>query len=265
MIAYFSGTGNSLYVAKQLAHHLSDELKSIAVESMDSKNERTYLIGSSEKLGIVFPIYSWGAPEIVLKWLETAVCEWESKPYVYVVITCGEDIGDGMRAVEKILSKKKLAVDVAYTIVMPNNYMIMGDVYDEKTEKRLLASSELEIAELAKLLESSTRGVRHLRKGKLAFLRTAAVNPLFNRFARTTTSFRVSEDCTSCGICSEICPTKTISMVEGKPKWHGDCAQCLGCINYCPVKAIDFGDKTKKKGRYAHPKITVDEMKLTTK
>ena len=66
MIFYFSGTGNSAWVARQLAEGQNEELLSIAVE-IDKNKE--YKLREGEKVGFVFPVYAWGPPEIVLRFI----------------------------------------------------------------------------------------------------------------------------------------------------------------------------------------------------
>ena len=66
MIFYFSGTGNSAWVARQLAEGQNEELFSIAVE-IDKNKE--YKLREGEKVGFVFPVYAWGPPEIVLRFI----------------------------------------------------------------------------------------------------------------------------------------------------------------------------------------------------
>lgn len=62
--------------------------------------------------------------------------------------------------------------------------------------------------------------------------------------------------CTGCGMCARSCPEAAIELVDGKPVWKKEkCAQCLACINRCPARAIQYGEKTKKQGRYVHPEF----------
>ena len=63
MIFYFSGTGNSAWVARQLAEGQNEELLSIAVE-IDRNKE--YKLKEGEKVGFVFSVYV-GTSQIVLR------------------------------------------------------------------------------------------------------------------------------------------------------------------------------------------------------
>jgi len=49
----------------------------------------------------------------------------------------------------------------------------------------------------------------------------------------------ISDECTMCGTCLEICPTEAIS--EGDPKYVIDpdtCVDCGQCVDECPAGAI---------------------------
>ena len=66
MIFYFSGTGNSAWVARRLAEGQNEELLSIVME-IDKGKE--YKLKEGEKVGFVFPVYAWGPPEMVLRFI----------------------------------------------------------------------------------------------------------------------------------------------------------------------------------------------------
>ena len=69
-----------------------------------------------------------------------------------------------------------------------------------------------------------------------------------------TGKFRVTDNCTGCGLCSTICPAHAIEMKEGRPVWtKKKCLKCCGCINRCPVSAIQYGRRTESRGRYVNP------------
>lgn len=88
MIFYFSGTGNSAWVARQLAEGQNEELLSIA---MEIDRNKAYKLKEGEKVGFVFPVYAWGPPKIVLRFIHQLKLD---KPgYLFFVCTCGDDTG----------------------------------------------------------------------------------------------------------------------------------------------------------------------------
>ncbi len=49
----------------------------------------------------------------------------------------------------------------------------------------------------------------------------------------------ISDECTSCGSCADICPVEAISEGEGKYVIDAEkCVDCGACVDECPVGAI---------------------------
>ena len=68
MIFYFSGTGNSRWVAEQLSQHLGDSL--VAISQAMAKQEYEYTLAEGEMLGFVFPTYSWGPAPVMVEFVK---------------------------------------------------------------------------------------------------------------------------------------------------------------------------------------------------
>ncbi len=51
---------------------------------------------------------------------------------------------------------------------------------------------------------------------------------------------KVSEDCTSCGLCEKICPMNAIKEDFINTN-KAECINCMDCLQICPVNAISFG------------------------
>jgi len=260
MIFYFTGTGNSLQVAKNISNYHGEKIFSIS--SLMYKEEKTYeyILGDNEKIGFVFPIYAWGAPKIVLDFISKLKLNNFKDNYVFAVATCGENIGNAMKPFGNILNGRRIPLHSAFSVVMPNNYMIMGMNVDpiEKSDRKLLRIDET-LENINKLIEREQRCIFKLRKGYFANILTPIVNPLFTKYSLNTKKFFAKDNCTSCGICEKVCNTKTIK-VDGKPTWGDKCTQCLACINLCPVRAIEYGTGTFRRGRYKNPNISIDEL-----
>ena len=55
--------------------------------------------------------------------------------------------------------------------------------------------------------------------------------------------FSISDLCTHCNKCVEICPTKNIEVIDNKLYFKDNCILCTRCINHCPVNAILYKNK----------------------
>ena len=250
MIFYFSGTGNSLYIARKISEAQGERLVSVACEFDQKDNVFEYRFRENELLGFIFPVYAWGPPKIIIEFISRLRVSGE-KPYVFSLCTCGDEEGYTTRMLKKSLAGIGLSLDSAFTVIMPNNYIIGFDVDSKDLASEKLRKAEEKLQTINTLIEKRQKGVFDLIPGSLPGLKSAVLNPLFNRFARSTKSFYATEECTSCGICEKVCPLHTIT-VKDKPVWGRSCTQCLACIHRCPVRAIQYGRSTVRKGRYLH-------------
>ena len=259
MIFYFSGTGNSLQAAKNIAEHNGEKLISIAAVMNTKEGSFEYSLKDNEVIGFVSPVYAWGPPRMVINFINKLKLNNYKDNYIFSVVTCGENIGNTMKVLQASLNKKNLKLNSGFSIQMPNNYIIMGNVDSKEKENKKLSAAEEALKSINKVIEAKTKDIFKVEKGTVPFLLTSVINPLFNNGAMDTKKFYANDNCTSCGICEKVCNCKTIK-VEGKPKWGKECTQCLACIHYCPVKAIQYGKGTEMKGRYTNPTVKVNEM-----
>lgn len=258
MIFYFTGTGNSLQAAKSIAEHNHVKLVSVASEINSNKNCYEYHLEDNEAIGFVYPIYAWAPPKMVLQFIERLKLTNYKNNYVFSVATCGENIGNTMKVLDADLKKKNLKLDSGFSIKMPNNYVIIGNVDSKEAEAQKLADAEKSLGRINKVIEVRKTGLFEVEKGFAPIVLTSVINPLFNKNAVDTKKFYANESCTSCGICEKVCNCKNIHVSE-KPVWGANCTQCLGCLHLCPVKAIQYGKGTEKKGRYKNPNISINE------
>lgn len=249
MIFYFSGTGNSLHVAEEVAKSQGELPVSIAKELDAGKLE--YRLKKNELIGFVYPIYAWAPPKIVLDFIKKIKITGE-KPYVFSISTCAGNEGNATPLLQKVLSKKGLTLNSAFSILMPSNYVAGADVCSKEEAVKIVKRAEEKIITINDVIEKRQTGVFQLITGGKPFLHTSIINPLFNQFGRSTKKFYATDACTRCGLCEKLCPVHTITVKE-KPVWGKNCTQCLACINRCPAKAIQYGANTAARGRYAFP------------
>ncbi|MHB8962834.1 MAG: EFR1 family ferrodoxin [Saccharofermentanales bacterium] len=256
MIFYFSGTGNSLYAAKAIGDHLDDRLVSIVrtIRAASAAGEEFYRfrVSEDERVGFVFPVHAWGPPLPVLQFIDKLILEGYDRNFTYSVITSGKNTGNTMEVAARHLRSRNFILDSGFHLVMPNNYMIAGDVYSKETEAAILRGAAESLPLICTYLRDRTVGVFRMEKGAMPWLLTGIINKAFHFDHDKAKAFRSTDACTSCGICERVCTSSNIK-VDGRPVWGGNCSQCLACINYCPARAIEYGTSTVGKGRYTHP------------
>lgn len=250
MIFYFSGTGNSKWVAELISTHLNDRL--IAIGDAFTEKRFSYELADGEALGFVFPTYSWGPAPIVVDFMKhMEIKGYYDNTFVYMVTTCGDDVGLTVELWQEALGEIKGCA--AYSVQMPNTYILLPgfDVDDKDIEKQKKHNAEMQMENIIHRLKHHHHAV-DVVKGSWAWVKSRVIYPWFRRYSMTDKKFVVdSKKCTHCGTCVNKCPMKNITLRKNEtPKWHGNCAMCLGCIHRCPERAIDYGRTTQKKGRY---------------
>ena len=238
MIYYFSGTGNSEWVARTLAQKTGDRVRRITKKSLCDVH-----IAKNEVFGLVFPIYAWNLPQMVSDFLRHVSVE--SGAYCYAVCTCGAEAGYAMH-----ILKKRIHMDGVWSLIMPDNYIVAYKVENDDEALEKVQKAYVQLRGIAGHILARESGCTDVQIGKLAFVKTFLGGRLFNRYARSAKPFHTSYDCTGCGLCAKVCPTQNILIADDMPFWSDDCQQCLACIHRCPKRAIEYGKSTEKHGRY---------------
>lgn len=247
MIFYFSGCGNSRHVAETIAAGLNDTLTFIPEAARKSLYD--YDIAEGERLGFVFPVYSWAPPKLVLDFVEKL--QMEKPRYIYFVCTMGDECGFTEKIFRKAIEQKGWSLSACFSVQMPETYIGMpGFKLDtpENAQRKIDNANDLLKRNIPRLINKE--GFSEIIVGSLAWLKTYLVNPGFNRSATDDSKYRVTEACIHCGKCVETCPLKNITLENGRPKWQGNCTMCMGCYHHCPVNAIQYGKATVGKGQY---------------
>lgn len=260
MIFYYSGCGNSRWVAKELAQRLNQPLYYIPDEQ---KGTCLYRMKEGEPLGFVFPIYAWRPPQIVRQFVSRLKIEVEhggadgdrrKTPYTFMVCTCGDNIGRADKLFGRLLKGAGLSLDIAVSITMPETYVNLPGFHldNSQGEKQKLALARTNLPLIADMLRHGDTE-SHVTRGNLPWLNSSVVAWFFEKLLITDRRFKVEENCVNCGKCAEVCPVHNIVMDDGRPTWHGNCLNCMACYHYCPKNAIQFGRMTKNKGQYHYP------------
>ncbi|HPW90601.1 MAG TPA: EFR1 family ferrodoxin [Paludibacteraceae bacterium] len=253
MICYFSGTGNSKWVAETVSIALTESLVPMAAYYGADAPVPTFELGATERIGFVFPIHSWGIPPLVVQFIEKLQISNHAQPSVFVMFTCGDECGHADRQMHDLLAKKGWATRHIYSVQMPNNYIMFPgfDVDAKPLEEQKKADAKRLLPQLIESIKKDLP-IAHYHRGSLPYLKSRLIYPQFCKHMMTSKSFWVTDACTSCALCAKLCPIGTIELVNGKPTWKEDCTQCLSCIHHCPTRAIEYGKVTQKKGRYVY-------------
>jgi Pyruvate/2-oxoacid:ferredoxin oxidoreductase delta subunit/flavodoxin len=255
IIYYFTGTGNSLHVAKDLAQELGD------CDLIPIPKALKNRIGSSDAVcvGFVFPVYSWGLPRIAVEFVKQLAV----KPSVYYfgLATFGGSGGLTIKQLDSLLKEKGAGLSAGWMVQMPGNYTPLYGAPKQKTQEKYFNRAAARVKEIAAIIRN--RKTTPLEKGNFLvnLIGSKIFYSLFNGALRTADKkYYADEKCDSCRICATVCPVDNIIITEGKPVWQHHCEQCLACLQWCPQEAIQFGKATRTRKRYHHPDIRVVEI-----
>ena len=249
MILWYSGCGNSRFVADTLSKELGDDNMIFIPEA--ARQGTALEFGPDEALGIVFPVYSWSVPKLVSEFLRTFSIK--GKPsYIFAACTCGDQTGLTYEHLKKDLHKQSLTLDAFFSFQMPETYINLPGFSLDTPEnaKRKIDGTKESLSEVIGLIKQRAQGNYDKLRGSKTFLKSNILKPLFYGLLITDRKFTVSDQCIGCGICAKSCPLQNITMQNGRPHWNGHCTNCMSCYHRCPKNAINFGKSTQGKGQY---------------
>ncbi|MDE7369407.1 MAG: 4Fe-4S dicluster domain-containing protein [Muribaculaceae bacterium] len=259
MIVCFSGTGNSLSVAKEVLNHLPNH----SLFRLDHSNSACMLSEYVEDNEIIwiFPTYSWGIPPVIKKAIDSF--NGNNNAVHHMITTCGDDIGNCALQWRKLLKRHNFNTGCAFSVQMPNTYVNMSgfDIDAPTDEAEKIERMPERVKDICDTIKSfHGLPIDDVVKGSIPCIKTSIVYPWFKRFEMNPAKFKVNKDiCISCGLCASHCPLCNIEMIQNFPKWGDNCTMCLRCYHHCPTKAIDYASKTLKKGQYTRYKNLVGE------
>jgi ferredoxin len=253
-VFYFSGTGNSFYVAKRIAGE-NNPAEIISIPAFLKRNEKSL---ENDEIVIVSPIYFYGIPQIVLKFLEKI--EFKNIQYFSVIFTAEFPNGLAINLLKEICKNKKLRLNSCFYLKMPTNYVIKSKLLTPASIDTTLEQADKKIERIAGIIKKK----RNYKENDLRLYSWITSAKKYHQqweidFPQFDSKFLSTDACTACKVCERKCPVGNITVTE-KPHWNGECEACLRCINICPQKAIQYTHVTEEKERYFNPRIKINEL-----
>ena len=250
VIFCYSGTGNCLDMAKNIAKRLGDT----DIVMMRRQPAVTDVTGA-ERVGFIFPCYGGGLPGDV----EFFVRQVKISPnaYTFGVVQFAGYPGNGLRMIDDIVGLDywtAMSHQCGYIVLFPHQ-MMLPPMSPAMAQKRSERTAEKIAENVLAGRESGGRPPLY-RLNRLEYRGWPAI------VALKAKNFLVDPArCVGCGQCAEICPTGNIRMTPaGTPAWGRRCYQCVSCLQYCPQQAISLGGPTEKRERYHNPNVSAAEL-----
>lgn len=241
-MAVFTGTGNTLAMARVLAEKLERAGRRVTLVPMEREN---FSLPEKSALGLAVPVACFSTYPTVHRFID-ALPEGRGRE-AFFLATMGGFSGGMEGPVRKTLERKGYRPAGAKIVVMPSNY---GNktIPVEGNKKRVAAATEA-VAQYAQdllagraawgrgnPLASFMSWLGHTRKPWRAFYRFAPLTVDASR-------------CTGCGICRDLCPEKNISMENDTARIGDRCESCQRCCGFCPEEAISVPGKPAERYR----------------
>jgi ferredoxin len=248
----YTGTGNSLWIARQLAL----ELKEATVEFIPYL--RKDFKGEADRVGIIFPVHIWGLPSRVIQFVNHLQVTPET--YLFALAVNAGQPAATLLQLQKLMSTRGRSLAAGWSFVMPSNYTPWGGPGPMGAQQRRFDEAQKKVKVIAGTILQAEQ--KEVDKGPLwqNIVFSWIYRMSFRSVRKMDKKFWVDDKCNNCEICSEVCPAGNIELINGKPSWFHRCEQCLACLQWCPQQAIQYGQKTPKYPRYHHPEVILKDL-----
>ncbi len=251
IVFYFTGTGNCMYVAKELSENI------ISIPQAMKLNQLEY---EAEEIGFVYPVYGMMPPNMVRKFIQTAKLK---ANYFFAIATYGNKAGNAVNIWNDITKAAGYTFDYIATLLMVDNWL---PVFDMDEQKKMDKNIPANLAKIKTSLEKREKYIEAVaeedierwnkrKEEKTGPFQADGIHALAEEW------FTVTDACITCGACMRVCPRKNYTIPGEKAVPKGECELCLACIQNCPHKAIIItaGEKNPK-ARYRHEAITTRDI-----
>lgn len=232
IVLYFTGTGNCLYVARQLADEQTELL------SIPQLMKRQRFDIEADEIGLVYPIYGHMPPYMVRQFIQKAKLKAE---YKFAILTYGARKCDAVEIWDRISRKAGNSFDYINTLVMVDNWLPNFDMNEQiKMDKHIPENLEKIAADIAGRKKWHEPVTEQERKNHRGFLALSGLDPEKGFLMESKKYFTVTDACIGCGVCVSVCPRGNYALTSQGVKVNGECEFCFACIQNCPQKAIRF-------------------------
>lgn len=249
LIFYFTATGNSLYVARELVGE-SGQLLSIP---QIIKGE--HLDFEADEIGFVFPDYAASAPLMVREFVSKAHF---NAQYIFSVITFGNFAANVADWWDDFCKEKGLQNHYINTLLMVDNYLPVFDMNEQmKIDKKISEN----LTQIVNDIASHREYVSHVdaddrMKEWLKRLQENHFPMEAERLLRLNT-----ETCIACGTCAAVCPHGNFRMTDTHAEFSGSCEYCLACVHACPQKALTLERERNPQARFRNENVSLRDIK----
>jgi ferredoxin len=276
LILYFSGTGNTEYVAHYVASRLGQNLPAdgLEIELRSIEKGPAEQVTSHDLLLVGFPVYACEAPELVQQYIVRLPPGDERG--AFVLCTKGAYAGGAVvRNLQRLAARGYTPLGGG-SVLMPGTDGLALISKDSRLARKALEKDYDQLRDADRLIGQidaalsqllTGRRIDSLRPSLPPGLRRAPSDRLWAFLYEAASKWmrpRLHADprCEGCGLCAQICPVQNVELQGGHPRFGEHCALCMRCIHACPQEAIQIGKVTVDKFRWKGPKGDFRPLRL---
>jgi ferredoxin len=266
---YFSGTGNTKYIADLFSYKMNAKCISIEADI-----DFTVEIKGHDTIAFCYPTYCSRVPRIMREFVHKHMDELIGKK-VIILITQQAFSGDGARVFTDMFESGALEVIYAEHFNMQQNmgnFPVWRNLFkpNDKSKRKFIKKAEAKMTVVCNDIKNNVvkkRGFSKISKllgciqGKPWQKNTSDIAPQ-RLEKKLKNDVRIRQDCTACNICTKICPMKNLINHEGQIQHLSNCTLCYRCVNRCPQKAITVYIHTKPKWQYTLGALDIENDKV---
>lgn len=255
IIYYFSGTGNTWWISKELQQLLSEQEHQVQCYSIETLTMENVLeqVKDIDHIILGFPVYGSTAPRLMANFihqLPTAV----KNQSVTTFATHALASGDTAYHIGQMLIEKGYNLKQAIHFRMMNNFHIPKfRFYKPKNNHRVDKLNQKSLLKIKKLALAINNNQNHIiGKNIIGYaLGKFQRNHIDKLIDKVSEEFKIDTiHCINCGKCQRICPTQNIKQCKDTYEFGHNCILCLRCYSQCPKSAILIGEGTKNEVKY---------------
>jgi len=277
-IFYFSGTGNTWWVSKQLKSIFNEKKHHAEIYSIEKKkanwtNSLKTILDDSDLIGVGYPVYSSSIPKIMKEWVKENLCKYtnsiDQEKKAFVFDTMAMFSGDTPLHMRKILRKCNYNVRQAINIRMLSNLPQMPRLmtWNEDDQQEIMDKAEEKCEKLVeKILEEEKWVMRRDPFSRLlGWIQRVGLRLEGKKIEEW---YEIDEEqCTLCKKCVNYCPVENLSIEEkngdARVAFGDDCIYCMRCFNFCPENAIIIMERTRDTDKYRRFRGQIPDFKLS--
>lgn len=261
LILYFSGTGNTEFIAQYIEKHLNSDISEIELFPLELFKKDT--ISKYDILIFGFPVYGFDIPVFIQEYLKDIPTTRTKSVFIF----CTKAFSSGISITHAAQIFKKAGYNtLGYAdVTLPGSDGLAFLKKDSKMVCKIsnrdfskIEAADIIINRINKVLNTSEDSdlkqfYLNINSNIFVSFYSAILKKVFMLLEDwLKKKFWANDNCIKCKKCEKICPSKNIE-VNKKVSFGNNCYLCMRCLHQCPVEAIQIGKNTVGKFRWKGP------------